>query len=393
MKELSKTISAIQGSSIRKMFNMAQQMDDLVSFALGEPGYTAAAHISAAAIQAIQEGNTHYTVNAGILPLREALSQKMELKKRVNYDPETEIMVTSGGVEALYLSMKVMLDPGDEVLLGAPYFPNYLGQIQMCGAVPRIVPLLEEDGFQYNVRRLRESITERTKLLLLNSPSNPTGSVTGEAILKEIAQLCIEQDLYVITDEVYQDFIYGDTKYYSIASYPGMKERTVIVDSFSKTYAMTGWRCGIVLGPQALVSQMVKIQENVVSCVNTPTQYGALAALEGSDETIRAMTEQYDCNRQLVTQEINSMPGLSCVAPQGAFYAFINVKQTGLTSEEFAIRLLKEGRVVVVPGSGFGEAGEGYIRISYVSSKEDTVKGLERIRAFMKQLMEEKHRG
>jgi len=387
MKEISKEVAAIKGSSIRKMFNMAQDMDDLISFALGEPGYTAAEHINEAACCAIRDGNTHYTVNAGILPLREAISKKMEKKKCIKYDPVSEIMVTSGGVEALYLSMKVILNPGEEVLMGAPYFPNYLGQIYMCGAVPNIVTLLEEDGFQYNVENLRNAITDKTKILLLNSPSNPTGSVTSEETLKEIAKLCIEKDLYLITDEVYQDFIYGDVKYYSIASYEGMKERTVIVDSFSKTYAMTGWRCGIVLGPSYLVSQMVKIQENIVSCVNTPTQYGAIAALEGPQDTLKYMVEQYDANRNMVLKEINSMPGLSCTALQGAFYAFINIKKTGLSSEEFAINLLKEGKVVVVPGSGFGEAGEGYVRISYVSSKEETIEGLKRIRSFMEKLM------
>lgn len=387
MKEISKSIAAIKGSSIRKMFNMAQEMDNLISFALGEPGYTAAEHINEAACAAINEGKTHYTVNAGILPLREAISKKMKIKKGIKFDPASEIMVTSGGVEALYLTMKVLLNPGEEVLMGAPYFPNYLGQIHMCGAVPNVVPLLEENEFQYNVRDLRNAITDKTKILLLNSPSNPTGSVTGEKILKEIAELCMEKDLYVITDEVYQDFIYGDVKYYSIASYPGMKERTVIVDSFSKTYAMTGWRCGIVLGPSELVNQMIKIQENVVSCVNTPTQYGAIAALEGPQETLKYMIEQYDVNRKLVMKEINNMPGLSCVTPQGAFYAFINIKETGLTSEEFAIKLLKEGRVVLVPGSGFGDAGEGYVRISYVSSREDTMEGLRRIRIFMEKLI------
>jgi aminotransferase len=387
MKDISKSIVSISGSSIRKMFNLAQEMDNLISFGLGEPGFTAAKHINEAACNAIKEGRTHYTVNSGILPLREALSKKMEIKKGIKYDPTSEIMVTVGGVEALYLTMRVLLNPGEEVLMGSPYFSNYLGQIYMCEAVPNIVPLLEEDGFQYNVRNLRNAITDKTKVLLLNSPSNPTGSVTSEDILKEIANLCIEKDLYVITDEVYQDFIYGDVKYYSIASYPGMKERTIIVDSFSKTYAMTGWRCGIALGPSSIVNQMVKIQENLVSCVNTPTQYAAIAALEGPQDDLKFMVEQYDINRKLVVNEINSMPGLSCITPQGAFYAFVNVKETGLTSEEFAIKLLKEGRVVLVPGSGFGDAGEGYVRISYVSSKEDTIEGLKRIRLFMEKLM------
>lgn len=390
MKKLCDSVTKLEGSSIRKMFNMAQGMDDLISFALGEPGFTAADNIVEAACNAIKEGKTHYSVNAGLLELRQALSKTMEKKKGVYYNPDTEIMVTTGGVEALYLSFKVILNPGDEVLVGSPYFPNYIGQIEMADAVVKEVDLLEEDGFQYNVENLRNAITDKTKAILINSPSNPTGSVTSEAILRDIAKLCIEKDLYLITDEVYQDFIYGDNKYFSIASCEGMKERTVIVDSFSKTYAMTGWRCGIILGPEAIVSQMVKIQENVVSCVNTPTQVAAIAALEGPQETLEYMIKQYDINRKLVIDEVNSIEGLSCVIPQGAFYAFINIKETGMTSEEFSIRLLQEGKVVVIPGSGFGHAGEGYVRISYVSSKEETIEGLRRIRLFMEKVMQEK---
>lgn len=363
MKAISKSVSGLPGSSIRKMFNMAQEMDGLISFALGEPGFVAAKHITDAACAAIRGGKTHYTVNAGLLPLREAIAKKMAEKKGIAYRPESEIMVTSGGIEALYLSMKVILDAGDEVILGSPYFPNYIGQIGLCGAVPVVVPLLEKDGFQYNVENIRRAVTEKTKLLLINSPSNPTGSVTDGKILRELAALCVEKDLFLITDEVYQDFVYGDVKYFSIATCPAMRDRTVIVDSFSKTYAMTGWRCGIALGSEKIIRQMVKIQEDVVSCVNTPTQYGAIAALEGPQDVLREMVAQYDENRRLLVGEINSTEGLSVVAPQGAFYAFVNIKGTGLSSEDFAVRLLREGKVVVVPGSGFGEAGEGYVRI------------------------------
>lgn len=383
MKGISKSVSELSGSSIRKMFNMAQGLDNVVSFALGEPGFVAADHIADAACKAIREGNTHYTVNAGILPLRQALSEKMKIKKGVYYRPEDEVMVTSGCVEALFLSMKVLLEPGDEVLLGSPYFPNYIGQIGLCGAKPVIVPLYEENGFQYNVDDLEKAITDKTKMLLLNSPSNPTGSVTSPKILKQIAKLCVEKDLYLITDEVYQDFVYGDTQYFSIATCPGMRERTVIVDSFSKTYAMTGWRCGFALGPKEIITQMVKIQESVVSCVNTPTQYAAIEALQGPQDILKEMLDEYDRNRQLVIKGINSIEGLSVVVPQGAFYAFINIKGMGLNSVDFAVQLLQKEHVVVVPGSGFGEAGEGYVRISYVISKEETLEGIERIRRFV----------
>lgn len=387
MKELARSITKQEGSSIRKMFNMAQSMENVISFGLGEPGFSTPVHIGEAASKAIEAGETHYTVNAGIPQLREALSQKMESKKGVKYDPNSEIIVTSGGVEALFLSFKALLNPGDEVIIGTPAFSNYFGQIELCDAKVVAVPLLEEDDFCYNVENLRKAITDKTKAILINSPSNPIGSVTGEAILRELAKLCIEKDLYLITDEVYQEFTYGDTPYFSIASCPGMKERTLIVDSFSKTYAMTGWRCGFVLGPEAVISQMVKMQESVVSCVNTPTQYAAIAALEGPQDVLEEMLALYDANRRLVLKEVNEMKGLSLKMAQGAFYAFINIKETGMTSEKFAVKLLQEAKVVVVPGSGFGPGGEGYVRVSYVSSKEDTKEGLRRMKKFMEELM------
>lgn len=382
MKELAYSITRQQGSSIRKMFNRAQGLNDVISFGLGEPGFATPAHIGAAAAKAIEQGETHYTVNAGILELRQALAEKMKEKKQVEYDPAKEIIITSGGVEALFLSFKAILNPGDEVIIGTPAFPNYFGQIELCDAKVVMVPLLEEDDFCYNVDNLRAAVTEKTKAILINSPSNPIGSVTGEKILREVAKLCIEKDLYLITDEVYQEFIYADTPYFSIASCEGMKERTLIVDSFSKTYAMTGWRCGFVLGPAAVISQMVKMQESVVSCVNTPTQYGAIAALKGPQDVLKEMLEQYDENRRLVLEKINKMKHLSLKMARGAFYAFVNIKDTGMTSEEFAIDLLEKKHVVVVPGSGFGDGGEGYIRISYVASKEDMIEGLCRMKEY-----------
>lgn len=386
MKNLNDAVTSLPGSGIRKMFNMAQEMDDVISLSLGEPGYTAAEHIVKAAKEAIDRGETHYTQNAGILKLRKALSEKMKEKKGVVYNPANEIMVTSGGVEALFLAMQVMLSPGDEVILGDPYFSNYIGQIGMCRAVPVTVPLLEKNDFQYCTADIRAAVTDKTRMILLNSPSNPTGSVTGEKILREIAELCVEKDLYLITDEVYQEFIYGDEKYFSIASCPGMKERTVIVDSFSKTYAMTGWRCGIALGPAAIIEEMVKIQENVVSCVNTPTQYAAIAALEGPEDTLKEMTEAYNKNRLMIIEAVREIPKLSMATPKGAFYAFVNISETGMSSEEFAVKLLKETGVVVVPGSAFGKAGEGYIRISYVAGEEEMKEGLRRIKNFMLRL-------
>lgn len=387
MKELANSITRQKGSSIRKMFNMAQTMENVISFALGEPGFSTPQHIGEAACQAIKEGKTHYTVNAGIPELRNVLSEKMADRKGIRFNPDSEIIVTSGGVEALFLSFKALLNPGDEVIIGTPAFPNYFGMVELCDAKLVMVPLLEEDEFRYNVENIRKAITDKTKVIMINSPSNPIGSVTGEAILRDIAALCVENDLYLMTDEVYQDFIYGDVPYFSIATCNGMKERTLIIDSFSKTYSMTGWRCGFVLGPQAVISQMVKMQESIVSCVNTPTQYAAVAALNGPQDVLKIMLDQYNENRELMLNEINSMKGISLRMAQGAFYAFVNIKETGMTSEEFAMELLKKEKVVVVPGTGFGDGGEGYIRISYVSSKEDTIEGLNRIKKFTEEIM------
>jgi aminotransferase len=383
MKALCGDVEKLEQGGIRRMFNMAQDMEDAIILAIGEPGFTAADHIAEAAIHAIRNGNTHYTVNAGVPELRKKLSEKTEVGKGVKYDWDSEIMVTAGGIESIYLSMKVILSPGDEVILGAPYFPNYIGVIKMCGAVPVLVKQKEENAFRYNVKDLESAITNKTKLLLINSPCNPTGAVTGEDTLREIAALVKQYDLYLMTDEVYQDFIYdADTKFFSIVTCSGMKERTVIVDSFSKTYAMTGWRCGFTLAPAGIIKQMVKIQENVVSCVNTPTQYGAIAALEGPQTTIKEMRREYGANRDYLVKEVETMPGLRLIQPKGAFYAFVSIQDTGMTSEEFAIRLLKEKQVVVVPGTAFGEAGEGYVRISYVTSKEQLAEGCRRMKEF-----------
>ena len=382
MKAISDMAENMPPSSIRKMFDLAEKMEDTVSFAVGEPGSDTESFIVEAADKAAREGKTRYVANAGIIELRKVIADKTKIRKGISYNASSEIIVTTGGMEALFLTMRILLNPGEEVLLGAPYFPNYMGQILMCGGVPKVVSLLEEEGFQYNVENLRKAITDKTKVLLINSPSNPTGVVTSEKVLREIAELCIEKDIYLITDEVYQEFVYDEGKYFSIATCGGMKERTIIIDSFSKCYAMTGWRVGYAMGPEKVISNMVKLQESVISSVNTPSQYAALAAIEGSQAIIKKMVAQYGINRKLVVSEINKMPKVSCITPQGAFYVFVNIKQTGMTSEEYAIKLLKEAKVVVVPGSGFGEAGEGYVRLSYVATTENIKEGLRRISKF-----------
>lgn len=383
MVQVSKIAKEIQGSTIRKMFNMASKMTDTVSFALGEPDFVTSKNIIDAACRALQDGQTHYTPNAGILPLRQAIAKKLKNKNNVDVDPEREVMVTAGGMEALMLAMMVVLDPGDEIIVSDPFWTNHPSQVLMIGAIPRFVKVYEEDGFIYNCENVKKAINKNTKAILINSPANPTGGVADKKTLEELARIAIEHDLIVITDEVYQHLIYEDTEFVSIASIPGMKDRTVIIDSFSKAYAMTGWRIGYAAGCEEIIQNMVKLHENVVSCINTPSQYAAIEALEGPQDYLKYMLDKYTARRKLIVEGINSIENLSCIKPKGAFYAFVNISKTGKTSEEFAVDLLKNTGVVVVPGSGFGEAGEGFVRISYATSEEKIIEGLRRMKGFV----------
>lgn len=387
MKELSKTMQAVPWSAIRKIFDMCIGVDDLVKFTVGEPDFATQPNVIEAAHQAMLRGETKYTSNRGVIELRRAISEAAMKKKKVKINPETEVIVTNGGMQALFMSMKALLNPGDEIIIGAPYFTNYLSQVLMCDAVPKFVQLREEDGFIMTVDALRAAITDKTKAVLLNSPSNPLGSVIDRESLEGLAQVIKENDLYVITDEVYQDYIYDDdVRFCSIASLEGMKERSIIVDSCSKAFAMTGWRVGYAAGPAHIIDLMVKQQEGMASCVNAPAQYAALEAITNTEQAVSDMIQTFRRRRDLFVEGINNIDGLSCVKPKGAFYLFVNIKKTGLTSDEFAVRLLKEAKVGVIPGSGFGEEGEGYVRISYVVSEDDIREGLKRIEGFVRSL-------
>lgn len=386
MDKLSNIAKNVKPSSIRKMFNMASTTTDVVSFALGEPDFTTSQNIIDAACQALQKGETHYTPNAGILPLRQAIAKKLKAKNNVDVDPEGEVIVTAGGMEALMLSMMATLNPGDEVIVSDPFWTNHPGQVLMCGAVPRSVKVYEEDGFAYNPDNVRKAINKNTKAILLNSPANPTGGVADRKTIEDIAKIAAEHDFIVFSDEVYQHLVYDDTEFVSIASLPGMKDRTVIIDSFSKSYAMTGWRIGYAAGCREIVQNMTKLHENVVSCITTAAQYGAIEALEGPQDHLQFMLDKYSVRRKLIVEGINSIEGLSCINPKGAFYVFANIKKTGMSSEDFAVDLLKKTGVVVVPGSGFGEAGEGFVRISYATSEEKIIEGLKRMESFVKSI-------
>lgn len=385
MAKLSK-LSELEQSPIRRMFDMSKGMDNLVSFVIGEPDFVTPKNIIEAAKKSLDEGKTHYTDNSGILELREAIAGKLKEYDKVEYDPKTEILVTCGGMQALYLTMATLLDPGDEVILADPSYVNYTGQVKMCYGVPVYVPVYEKDGFNFTGANLRKAITSKTKAILLNSPANPTGGVATRDVMEEIARVAVENDLFVIYDEVYKYLLYDNLEFCNIAALEGMRERTIVIDSFSKSYAMTGWRVGYLAGPKEVVEKMPKLHENICSCVTDPSQYGAVEALLGNQDSVAYMNQQYLERRNLLVDGINAIDGLSCNRPKGAFYAFINITKTGMTSEEFAVRLLKQEKVVVAPGSGFGKSGEGFIRISYATSTEKIREGLKRIRHFVESL-------
>ena len=379
-------LSAIAGmprSPIRRIYEKALTMEDVIYFSLGEPDFDTPHQVVEEAARSLRKGETRYTSNAGLIDLRRAIAGSMLEYDHVAFDPETEICVTSGGMEALVLSLMTLIEPGDEVILTDPSYTNYRDQILICKGVPVYVPVREEDGFQYRPDDLRRTVTDRTRAIMINTPANPTGGIAPRALLEEIASIAVEHDLYVIFDEVYKRIYYGKDPFFSIAAVPGMRERTLVIDSCSKSYAMTGWRVGWIAGPAEIVSCIPKIQENLCSCVPAFVQRGAVCALQTAGADARRMALTYRERRDFIVSAINEIPGLSAREPQGAFYLFVNIRQSGLSSEEFAIRLLEEERVALSPGSAFGPSGEGYVRIAYATSIDTLREGARRIRAFM----------
>lgn len=379
-------LSHMRPSPIRKIYEKAITMEDVVFFCLGEPDFDTPVCAVDEAIASLRRGETHYTPNAGLPDLRRAAAENLAAYDGLSYDPDGEIAVTSGGMEGLTLALLTLCDPRDEVLLPDPSYTNYTDQIRICGAVPRYVSVSEEDGFRLRPEALEAAVTEKSKVLMLNTPCNPTGAVIPEGHLRELARIALEHDLYVIFDEVYKHLYYGDAPFFNIARIPGMRERTLIVDSCSKTYAMTGWRAGWIAGPRGIVSNIPKLQENVCSCVPAFVQRGAAAALRNCGDDAAAMCAEYRRRRDAAVSGVNAIEGLHAVTPEGAFYLFVNIRDTGLSSAEFATRLLDEARVALSPGSAFGKAGEGFVRISYATPIENIEKGLGRIAEWMKAL-------
>lgn len=378
----SKALNTDQGA-IRVMFDKAALMDNVISLGIGEPSQNTNKAICEAAARALMSGNTHYAPNAGIPELRKAISKNGFIARDL-FDPDGEIMVTNGGMGAFALIMQVILEPGDEVLIQDPQYLNFEKTVSYLGGVCVPVPTSMESGFcmdPEDVLRLYKK--GKTKLLVINSPNNPTGEVIPEKRLKELAELAVRLDLLVLTDEVYGHLVYDGARPLSIVNYPGMKERTIIVNSFSKAYAMTGWRLGYVAGPRGIIDRMTKVQEYFNSCINTFSQHGAAFALE-HPEFIDEIRQTFAENRRIAMEGFSSMKGIKCNNPKGAFYLFPSVKDTGLSSAEFCNRLLDECRVVTVPGNAFGSSGEGHIRVSYSGKREDIIRAIERIDVFLR---------
>lgn len=371
-------------SVIREMFALQTGLDNVISFALGEPDFTAPQHVIDATVASLQRGETHYTPNAGIPALRQAVSDLYK-RRGLDYKP-SEVLIGAGAISMLNLACTAMLDIGDEVLVPDPGWANYVGLMMQVGAVPVPIHLKEENGFMYDVADLQAALTPKTKMILLNSPSNPTGGVASADNLRQIADFAKANDLYILTDEIYRELLWDDEPYTSIASFPGMKERTVVVDGFSKTYAMTGMRLAWAVAPEEVIVVMTKLLENVLSSVNEGMQWGGVAALNGSQECVEEMKRQYRRRREIIVEGLNDMKGVSCLMPKGAFYAFPNISKLGIPSREFAMRLLKEKHVVVVPGTGFGEGGEGFVRLAYATSEDNIREGLRRMKEFVESL-------
>ena len=383
---LSKKVETIQPSGIRKFFDIVSEMEDVISLGVGEPDFDTPWHIRDEGIYTLEKGRTFYTSNSGLKELRVAIAEYLRRRFEVSYDPLHEILVTVGGSEGIDVALRAMLDPGDEVLSPEPCYVSYVPCVVLADGVPVTIELKEENQFRLTKEELLAAITDKTKILVMPFPNNPTGGVMRREDLEEIAQVCIEKDIYVLSDEIYSELTYG-ADHVSIASLPGMKERTLLINGFSKSYAMTGWRLGYICGPQVIVEQMTKIHQFAIMCAPTNSQYAAVEALRHGDADVAQMRTAYDQRRRYLMHAFKEM-GLSCFEPFGAFYVFPCIKEFGMSSDEFATRLLEEEHVAVVPGSAFGACGEGFVRISYAYSLENLKLAMERLSRFVGHLRE-----
>lgn len=381
---LSNTIVTIPPSGIRKFFDIVSEMEGAISLGVGEPDFDTPWHVRDAGIRSLEMGKTFYTSNAGLKELKQEICNYLKRRMQVEYDYNTEVMVTIGGSEAIDAALRAMLDPGDEVLIPQPSYVSYVPCTILAGGVPVVIELEEKDQFRLTREKLLEKITDKTKVLVLPFPNNPTGAIMEREDLEAVAKVVEEKELFVISDEIYAELTYKK-KHMTIASLPGMRERTVLINGFSKAYAMTGWRLGYACGPEPIIKVMTKIHQSAIMCAPTTSQYAAVTALRRCDADIEAMRSEYDMRRRFLVSSLNRM-GLDCFEPEGAFYAFPSIRKTGLSSEEFCEKLLFGKKVAVVPGNAFGDSGEGHVRISYSYSIGHLSEALHRIELFLQEL-------
>ena len=378
---LNKKVTEIQPSGIRKFFDIVSEMKDAISLGVGEPDFETPWHIREEGIYSLEKGRTVYTSNAGLMDLKVEVCKYLQRRCHVSYEP-SDVLVTIGGSEAIDVALRAMLDAGDEVLVPQPSYVSYVPCVTLADGVPVIIDLKEENEFRLTKEELVAAITDKTKVLILPFPNNPTGAIMEQKDLEEIAEVIIEKDLFVISDEIYSELTYGGKEHVTIASLPGMKERTILINGFSKSYAMTGWRLGYATGPKAVINEMIKIHQFAIMCAPTTSQYAAVEALRNGDADVEMMREAYDARRRFLVTRLREM-GLPCFEPYGAFYVFPCIKSLGMTSDEFANTLLQEEKLAVVPGTAFGDCGEGFLRISYAYSVEKLKEALDRLERFV----------
>lgn len=381
---LAEKVVDIKPSGIRKFFDIVNEMDDVISLSVGEPDFDTPWHIRDEGIYSLEKGRTFYTSNAGLKELKEEICKYLKRKQGVEYNPNNEVFLTVGGSEGIDAAMRAMLNPGEEVLIPQPSFVSYEPCAILAGGVPVIIELKAENEFRLTAATLEAAITDKTKILVLPFPNNPTGAIMERRDLEEIAEVIIRHDIFVMSDEIYAELTYKD-KHTSIVEIPGMKERTILINGFSKAYAMTGWRLGYACGPKEIIAQMLKIHQFAIMCAPTTSQYAAVEALRNGDDDVAEMREAYNQRRRYLMNAFREM-GLECFEPFGAFYVFPCIKEFGLTSDEFATRFLKEEKVAVVPGTAFGDCGEGFLRISYASSLENLKISMGRLAEFIERL-------
>ncbi len=387
---LSDKIVDVKPSGIRKFFDIVSEMPDAISLGVGEPDFDTPWHIRDEGIYSLEKGKTFYTSNAGLKELRCEISNYIMRKQGIKYDPINEILVTVGGSEAIDIALRCMVNPGDEVIIPQPCYVSYEPCAIMADAVPVIINLKHENEFRLTAEELEAAITDKTKILILAFPNNPTGAIMEKKDLEAIAEVILKHDLYVISDEIYSELSYNEA-HVSIATLPGMRERTIMINGFSKAYAMTGWRLGYACGPELIMKQMTKLHQFAIMCAPTTSQYAAVEALKHGDGDVAEMRESYNQRRRFLMYQFREM-GLECFEPYGAFYVFPCIKEFGMTSEEFAMRFLEEEKVAVVPGTAFGDCGEGFLRISYAYSIDDLKVALNRMKRFIAHLREEQNK-